>query len=273
MMTPGILEQVSEERPSLLAPGNDVALPVLTGYPLVYDTLSIPLDEQWDPSTVSLKTIKGGDLPTVKNAALWVDYTEKRLYSWGGEGPFRDDDGADEPHLWVFVPDDNGGGTWSVQDPDYEEVFDRITRGTAAGYATCGSTAYSLGGYANRYTDEELRSSSGVAITSLSSFNMVTKAWAEHSTKAFNDPYGTYFNGEAVCGDLADSDPFFVPIGGMAARDSGFESMHEMGMSNITFYHPDMHGWHWQHTRGGPPPPRINFCAVGARGTGGSYEM
>lgn len=237
-------------------------------------TLSIPLDEQWEPSTAPLKTIKGGgDFPTANGAALWVDDTEKRLYCWGGGGPFNDD-GADDPHLWVFEPDNDGGGKWSVQEPENPEVFDEITRGAGAGYATCGNMAYSLGGYSNPSTDETHRSGKSHPITTLSSFDMKTKSWAEVSTEAFNDPYGTYREGKAVCGDhLAESDPFLVPLGGHAAYDETFDSTAPMDFSNITFYHPDMHGWHWQHTRGNRPQGRTNLCAVGARGPGGSYEM
>lgn len=231
----------------------------------------LPLDESWDPSTVSYKIIDSGDFPLVNFAALWVDDTGKRLYSWGGEDPYLNDE-AEDKDLWVFEPNDEGGGKWSIQDPGNSDVFDDITRPVKAGYATCGSTGFSLGGYYSEYTDPDT-DVSDTSLSTLQSFDMETKKWSRDSVDdVFNYPSGASYAGRAVCGAPGDSDPFLFSLGGLSLGDRG-DDIESVKILNPTFYDPKSKKCHWQCTRGDGPADPSRFCAVGVRGPDETYEM
>lgn len=219
---------------------------------------------------MSFKTTDRGDFPLLNNAALWVDNTGKRLYSWGGEDPHRDDE-VEDNDLWVFEPDGEGGGTWSTQSPKNPDVFDDITRGAQAGYATCDNTGVSLGGIFSEFSDPDSDNSVNEPLHALLSFDMETKKWSKDSAEAFNYPYETYFGGRAVCGTAGDSDPFLFPIGGYARH--GDEELESVKLGNLTFYDTKSEKWHWQSTHGDGPPELDHFCAVGVRGPDETYEM
>ena len=206
------------------------------------------------------------NFPLVNFPALWVDSTENRLYSWGGQDPHLNDEAEDE-YLWVFVPDGEGGGEWSSRNLDEDSSWV-----SQAGYATCGNTGLSLGGVRNKYTDSDLSGAYFYGSEGLRTFEMGGNELKEEPSKAFNAPYGIYVGGRAVCGAAVDSDPLFFPLGGFSQYPSnqGFRGM--IDMRNLTFYNPKERTWHWQHT-GSPPPPRANFCAVGVQSPDGTYEM
>lgn len=103
------------------------------------------------------------------------------------------------------------------------------------------------------------------------SFDMASKRWDDGSSDEFNNPYGTYKGGRAVCGSAGDSNPLLFLLGGEAAFDGG-GTAETMEYFNLTFYDSKTKEWHWQRTSGDTPPARTNFCAAGVKGPAGTYE-
>ena len=255
-------EQVSAAQNSRFLVPSDLTIACL-----VLKTLSLPLDTSWEPSTVSFKiSNENENFPLVNYPALWVDNTENRLYSWGGQDPHFNDE-ADDDYLWVYVPDGEGGGDWSSRNLD--EHSNWVSK---AGYATCGNTGLALGGFSSKYTDSDRSSSSENGSEGIVTFEMGGTVLNEEPSTAFNSPYGVYVGGRAVCGSAVESDPLFFPVGGESFRNQDADAEGMVEMRNLTFYNPKEKTWHWQHT-GNPPPPRADFCAVGVQSPDDTYEM
>ena len=100
---------------------------------------------------------------------------------------------------------------------------------------------------------------------------MDTKKWTKDEAAGFNDPYNTFFGGRVACGAAGDSDPFLFPIAGFAL--DGDDEAQPVMQRNMTFYDTKLGKWHWQKTSGEGPLGIGFFCAVGARGPDGTYEM
>lgn len=243
---------------------------VLTWPGTAKSTLSIPLSQRWTNSTVVLKTIIKEDSTTVKELALWPDNSGDRLYRWGGRDYFGLTGGAENVRLWVFTPDQEGGGEWAIQPPANPNVFSSIRRAHLGSSATCEGMGFYLAGLGDPSSD--VRYSRGnIPVSGLLTFDMASKVWSNESSASFAYPYGMSFGGQAVCAMAHDTKLVFF-LGGRALR--GRESHPQwLTFSNITFYDPEAKVWYWQRATGDTPHVRHSFCAAGIRGRDGTFEM
>lgn len=141
-------------------------------------TESISLSTSWTNSTVHITSIKR-TAPNSKNFALWADETTKKIYAWGGEGPYSDTIGANNVHLWAFTPDNAGSGSWAVSVPDNPAIFTTLLRGSNGAQTSCNGMGFYLGGEATPASDASVKQS--VALPGLLTYNMSTSTWANHT--------------------------------------------------------------------------------------------
>ncbi|KAF5648931.1 kelch repeat [Fusarium sp. NRRL 52700] len=200
-------------------------------------TLSIPLDESWTNDTVTFTESEKGPSPYLKQPALWVDEKRSMIYSWGGQGSYKNASSAGDHHLYAFDADD-GKGSWSIHDPDDDTLFSSLYRTVRGAYATCHDVGYHLGGYGERRTDERFTDGSYVErpLDGLLTYNMTTQKWANESTKALD--YATW-SGRATCIPSIGSSGLLIFMGGAKVKTPAFRNESEpLSFTNITIFDP-----------------------------------
>ncbi|KAF5592367.1 kelch repeat [Fusarium pseudocircinatum] len=235
-------------------------------------TLSIPLDESWTNDTVAFTESEKGPSPYLKQPALWVDEERLILYSWGGQGSYRNTSSAGDHHLYAFEADD-GKGSWSIHDPEDDTLFSSLYRTVRGAYASCHGVGYHLGGYGERRTDERFTDGSYVErpLDGLLTYNMTTQKWTNESTKALN--YATW-SGRATCIPSIGSSGLSIFMGGAKVKMPAFRNESEpVSFANITMFDPSSKMWYYQQTSGVSPDPRVDFCSVGVQGPNNTYDI
>ena len=231
-------------------------------------TQSIPLDQKWTNSTLSIKSIKR-IAPNGKNSALWADHKSNSVYSWGGDAPYPDTiaKGADNKNLWAFTPDGKGGGSWASRAANNPAVFLGIRRGAYGISASCNGVGFVLGGRANPYTDSSLRSE--ISMPGLIMYNMGSGNW-ENRTATGN--YETAMAGEAMCLPFGPNG-LVMFLGGAFSSLTDPYQLSPINFNNVTFYDPVANIWYSQTTTGSQPDQRQYFCSTGVAGPNGTFEM
>ncbi|KAF5684575.1 kelch repeat protein [Fusarium circinatum] len=235
-------------------------------------TLSIPLDESWTNDTVAFTQSEKGPSPYLKQPALWVDEERSMIYSWGGQGSYKNTSAAGDHHLYAFEADD-GKGSWSIHDPDDDTLFSSLYRSVRGAYTTCHGVGYHLGGYGERRTDKRFTDGSYVErpLDGLLTYNMTTQKWTNESTKALD--YATW-SGRATCIPSIGSSGLLIFMGGAKVKTPSFRNESEpVSFTNITIFDPSSKEWYYQQISGVSPDPRVDFCSVGVQGRNNTYDI
>ncbi|KAG4273344.1 kelch repeat protein [Fusarium proliferatum] len=235
-------------------------------------TLSLPLDESWTNDTVVFTESEKGPSPYLKQPALWVDEERSAIYSWGGQGSYKNTSSAGDHHLYAFEADD-GKGSWSIHDPEDDTLFSSLYRTVRGAYTSCHGVGYHLGGYGERRTDERFTDGSYVErpLDGLLTYNMTTQRWANESTKALD--YATW-SGRATCIPSIGSSGLLIFMGGAKVKMPAFRNASEpVSFANITIFDPSSKEWYYQQTSGISPDPRVDFCSVGVQGPNNTYDI
>lgn len=232
----------------------------------VNNTASIPLSSSWNSSTVTIKSFKRV-APNAKNFALWADPTSKKMYAWGGAGPYNNRTGSRNKQLWAFTPDDAGAGTWAASVPANPAIATSIIRATLGAATTCNGVGYYLGGEASINTDADV--SSYTLPPGLLAYDMSTATWTNHSAPT---PYSTLLYGRGTCLPFGNQGLVAFFGGGYRNVDRA-DSFQPILFNNITFFDPSTKTWSWQLTTGELPVNRNQFCSVGVAGPNGTFEM
>ncbi|PNP73543.1 hypothetical protein FNYG_13137 [Fusarium nygamai] len=235
-------------------------------------TLSIPLDESWTNDTVAFTESEKGPSPYLKQPSLWVDEERSMIYSWGGQGSYKNTSSAGDHHLYAFEADD-GKGSWSIHDPEDDTLFSSLYRTVRGAYTTCHGVGYHLGGYGERRTDERFTDGSYVErpLDGLLTYNMTNQKWTNESTKALD--YATW-SGRATCIPSIGSSGLLIFMGGAKVKTPAFRNISEpVSFSNITMFDPSSKEWYYQQTSGVSPDPRVDFCSVGVQGPNNTYDI
>jgi hypothetical protein len=230
-------------------------------------TVSYPLGLAWDNATVAGKTVKNPG-PTLKNFALWSDPATGALYSWGGEGPYGNQNGARNKTLWQFTPDGAGGGAWATKGPANPDAFLDIRRNTRGAAAVCAGKGYYLGGAAGPATDADARRL--MATPGLLSYDLATGAWRNETAP---DMAQTTQAGEALCAPFGGGGGVLVFVGGIYTAVDDTTAQRQLAMDRITVYNPATSEWLSQKATGEIPDQRSWHCAAGVAGPNGTYEM
>jgi hypothetical protein len=227
-------------------------------------TLSIDISQSWTIGSVSANQItKPSAMLNVRRPCLWYDPETTSVYEWGG---WSIDDDQTYP-LWSFSPESNGSAAWN-QDPAPAVVGQMLTAPFGSAWTSSSTSFYSLGG--------AMVPSSGiptVAMQGLITLDYVSITWDNTTT-----------NADSQSGYFVQSEAKFIPafgviiaIGGDVPPDQSYQ--YEAGatlanMSTIYIYDIQGQAWYTQQASGTIPPPRSEFCMVGA-GTAdnSSYEL
>ncbi|KAG7409053.1 Kelch repeat-containing protein [Fusarium oxysporum f. sp. rapae] len=235
-------------------------------------TLSIPLEESWTNDTVVFMESEKGPAPYLKQPALWIDEERSVIYSWGGQGSYKNTSAAGDHHLYAFEADDVKG-SWSTHDPEDDTLFSSLYRTVRGAYTTCHGAGYYLGGYGESRTDERFTDGSYVErpLDGLLTYNFTTEKWTNDSTKALD--YATW-SGRATCIPSIGASGLLVFMGGAKVKMPAFRNASEpVSFTNITSFDPSSKAWYYQRTSGVSPDPRIDFCSMGVQGQNNTYEI
>ncbi|KAF5593232.1 kelch repeat [Fusarium subglutinans] len=222
--------------------------------------------------TVAFTESEKGLSPYLKQPALWVDEERSMIYSWGGQGSYKNTSAAGDHHLYAFEADD-GKGRWSIHDPDDDTLFSSLYRSVRGAYTTFHGVGYYLGGYGERRTDERFTDGSYVErpLDGLLTYNMTTQKWTNESTKALD--YATW-TGRATCIPSIGSSGLLIFMGGAKVKTPSFRNESEpVSFTNITIFDPSSKEWYYQQTSGVSPDPRVDFCSVGVQGRNNTYDI
>jgi hypothetical protein len=232
---------------------------------LVNTTISISLSTSWTTSSVvGISNDKPEGFDYSRKPAMWYDPVDGSVSSWGGFTYSN----ANSQTLWAFRPDGQGGLVWEQKYSPNSSFWTNFTSSGGSLLATTPLGFYSLGGAleSNRIPT--------FVMPGLVVYDFQDKTWSNLSTTAYSS-CGCAVLGQAQFIPRFGEDGILAILGG----DSPDDHNYQMGgsirdLSNITVY--DIHSQVWYHQRatGDVPPPREQFCMVGAQGTDNStYEL
>ena len=235
------------------------------------DTLIIDLTQSWTNRTLvaTASFSNPADLPRVRQPVLFHDSQNNVIKRYGG-WPY---DTVEMPsELWSF-PVDTTSPTWTEEIAPTANGLSTDSLGpmSPAAVAT-NSTFYSLGGNiidATKLPDQTVLS--GLVTQDLS-----TGVWSNLTTVIPNQ--SNYRNmAKAIYVPDYGAAGFLVFVGGDSPpTEEGFyeQGQSMVDMSIITLYDISSGIWYTQTATGDIPPPRVEFCAVGAASTNNSaFDM
>jgi hypothetical protein len=245
---------------------------------LVNITLSIDLSQPWTPSNVSANA--NGKPPTMlhsRRPIIWYNPFTTSVYEWAG---WTEDAAViSQYQLWTFIPDGHGSASWSLSTPpSTNEGSVMPTFGSA--WAASTTELYSLGG-AEPISGSSSSYNNGYNFPTISLFGLITvdlssNTWHNVSS-AGASPSGYLDQSQAVFVPNFGTNGLFVVLGGDTPPNQTYyyqagESL--APMSNVVIYDVESDNWYVQTATGDVPPPRSEFCMVGASSSGNSsYEM
>lgn len=165
-------------------------------------TLSFPLNESWDPSTISFQaTAKESPVPKLMGPSLWADTATNTLITFGGDFDTQEEDliFQSRTSVWVFTPDVGGSGSWGSVEAAGASGIVRRAFGASV---VCAHTALQLGGYASSYTDPMYDNSTDQPVPGLLSHDLSSSSSSSESNQWSNasvDFVDNYMYGDAVC--------------------------------------------------------------------------
>ena len=212
---------------------------------------------------------------------LWANQEKNVIYRWGGDGSYGTTTvGDDNLHLWVFTPDDNGGGKWGIQSPGNPSVFSEVFSAGSAGGAVCGGVGFSLGGFGSAASDHKLGDNpfgSNLPLPGILQFDFSTSKWSNESTTPLTN-VGSVIRDNLACLDDVkgiSGKGMLVAVGGAAtsAQAATDNAIQLIDMSNITVYDSKNNKWFSQKATGDVPEGRTWAAMTGAVAKDGSFNI
>ncbi|OAP64681.1 hypothetical protein AYL99_00653 [Fonsecaea erecta] len=228
------------------------------------DTLVVDLSQSWTNQTVSAvtSTTDPDGMIYVRQPMLFYDKTRNKISRYGG-WPYEE---ADFPSLlWSFTAG-TSAVTWKNETAPSTDGLATTSPGPfASANAFTNTTYYNFGGNVVSSLPHM------TVLSGLVTRDFVAQSWTNSTAILPNQSkyrtqarmiYTSNFGGEG----------FLVMVGGEAPPTEA--SVYEAGasmvdMSTITLYDIETGIWYTQTATGDIPPPRSEFCAVGAPSRGG----
>ncbi|KIX99548.1 uncharacterized protein Z520_05124 [Fonsecaea multimorphosa CBS 102226] len=233
------------------------------------NTLVVDLTQSWTNQTISAasSTADPDGMIYVRQPMLFYDHTRNKISRYGG-WPYEE---ADFPSLlWSFTAG-TSDVTWKNETAPSTDGLATSSPGPFASANTfTNSTYYNFGG------DVVSSLPDMTVLSGLVTRDFVAQSWT-NSTAIL--PNQSRYRTQARMVHTADfgGQGFLVIVGGEAPPTAA--SVYEGGdymvdMSTITLYNIETGSWYTQTATGDIPPPRSEFCAVGASARGGNrFEM
>lgn len=186
-------------------------------------------------------------------------------------------DGAANPKMWSFEPDDGGKGEWAVARPENPSVYNSLRRHVGGASTVCDGKAFSIGGSGTPFSDAEFESTSvSVPVPGMVTVNLANQEWSNRSLSDMAPRYGSYSKGRAACVSGFREESYVFTIGGKLTAPDTTANGEAVSMRNITFWDVKNERWLWQETTGDTPKGRWDHCVAGhaSNSTGNAtYEM
>lgn len=148
-----------------------------------------------------------------------------------------------------------------------------MTRPYQCSMAQDEEAAYMLGGVSTGDSSPETAGQPYMALPGMIKYNFTSKEFSNNSASEYYD-WGTAVRGQMVYVPTYGEKGIFIPIGGDITPVGPYTPGSEkVDFNNITIFDPATNKWYSQRTSGVAPRGRIEFCAVGANSTNGTYEM
>lgn len=239
-------------------------------------TLAIDLSRSWTNSSVTIKSTEHArGVPHLLGTNLWYNESGNELLQGfvGAASPWPNTNGVQDLCLWSFKLDGKGSGSWSQVYDSRASAFASMTRPYQGSMAQDDGAAYILGGVSTADTSHETRGQPYITLPGLIKYNFTTAEFTNSTATDYHGA-GTAARGQMLYVPTYGEKGLYIPLGGDAPRPGKYSPGSSMvGFRNIMMYDPATDRWHSQTTTGAEPKGRIEFCAVGARSTDGTYEI
>ncbi|KAK9414399.1 putative Kelch repeat-containing protein [Seiridium unicorne] len=234
---------------------------------VVNSTLSLPLNEAWTNSSVTLRSIKKS-APLQDQQVLWSDSSTSSFYTWGGMTAWNG--AAVENEIWKFTADGSGGGEWSQVSVSNTVAFTSSIRTLGSAFTSVNGVGYSVGGTSGSTIDTSITGSS-IAIQGMITFDTVSREWNNASTAELN-VNGTSMNARLEYAPFGTSG-FLVMLGGAVLPVGVIDEYEQLEWNNLWVMDLEANKWYSQPVTGSKPTKRERHCSVGVQGPNGTYEI
>uniref|UniRef100_A0A8H7NPK7 Uncharacterized protein n=1 Tax=Bionectria ochroleuca TaxID=29856 RepID=A0A8H7NPK7_BIOOC len=236
-------------------------------------TLSMPINTKWTKKDVKLTEIPYADgMRSVKLAGLWANERTKSVYRWGGELHRKEQfEVGHEMKLHVLETDGKGGGHWTSKSLPQSVSSGEIKSNSFGASTFCDDRGFYIGGFSSNSTGDyrQMEMPSPGVVT----YNMDTGDLSNTtSSTAVSLHDENIWGGKAVC-VTAFKRPLVIVLGGFDGTHR--DNVRDLGEPIVYDASPASPKWHSQQRAIGDsiPGKRFAFCAVGAQGRNGTYEI
>lgn len=196
------------------------------------------------------------------------------LYRFGGSVPKGGKADDSNRRLWVFLQDDNGGGSWGIETSQDlgASVLDTFSFSSNALGAYCQSEGLVIGGSGTPGTDTIFTGDQRVFTPGVLSYTRSGRTWvntsstpsADRATGSNQDwSAAARDGGQAICASYAPA-PLTLVLGGYEKGQAATSVPALADMGQIKIYNFVNQTWLRQKASGDVPPKRSAFCAVSA---------
>lgn len=233
----------------------------------------MPVNTKWTKKDVKFTEIPYADgMRSVKLAGLWANERTKSVYRWGGELHRKEQfEVGHEMKLHVLETDGKGGGHWTSKSLPQSVSSGEIKSNSFGASTFCDGRGFYIGGFSSNSTgDYRQREMSSPGVVT---YNMDTGDLSNTtSSPAVSLHDENIWAGKAVC-VTAFKRPLVIVLGGFDGTHR--DNVRDLGEPIVYDANPASPKWHSQQRATGDsiPAKRFAFCAVGAQGKNGTYEM
>ncbi|KAJ9604855.1 hypothetical protein H2200_010970 [Cladophialophora chaetospira] len=230
-------------------------------------TIAIDITQSWSNQTVGATVVQDPDgMIFVRQPLLFYDKPRNKVSRYGG-WPYEE---SDFPSiLWSFTAGTNNVNWKNETSPSLDGLSNNSPGPFASAHTYTDTTYYNFGG--NVVPPGELPSMT--VLSGLVTRNLQAQSWANSTADLPNQsPYRT--QARMVHAPNFGGKGFLVMVGGESPPTEA--STYETGssltdMATITLYDIESQTWFTQTATGDIPPPRSEFCAVGAASSSGRH--
>ncbi|CAG9983608.1 unnamed protein product, partial [Clonostachys byssicola] len=238
-------------------------------------TLSMPINTKWTTKDVKLTEIPYPDgMRSVMLAGLWANERTKSVYRWGGELHRKEKfEMGHETKLHVLETDGKGGGHWTSKSLPQSVSSGEIKFSSFGASTFCDGRGFYIGGFSSNSTGDYRQDE--MTTPGVVTYNMDTGDLSNTtSPTAVTLHDENIWAGKAVC-VTAFKRPLVIVLGGFDGTHRS--NARDLGEPIVYDASPASPKWHSQQRATGAgdsiPGKRFSFCAVGAQGKNGTYEI
>lgn len=231
---------------------------------LVNCTLTLPLNQDWSPTTIQFGAITKPAMPPYNFQSLFYDDMTHQVNTFGGELSSLTSE-APKKSIWSMSVDGKGEATWTKNSTSNDPPFSQgIARTFGGALAASSSSALYLGGYASSNTSLETRDlTSFVPTPGVVRFDYRTNAWSNDTSTKPLSLSGTFMWGAMEPVPFRPNGLIAVFGGDTSNKSTYVPGQDQNPMDVVNLFDPVTKIWDKQNTTGTPPSSRSQFCSTG----------